>query len=81
MVYCETQDEIDYYWNKLADEGEEQQCGWIKDKFGVSWQVVPSELDKMLLTTDKVKLASVSKAMLKMLKPDIRELRKAFDND
>ena len=81
MINCETQEEIDYYWNKLTDEGEEQQCGWIKDKFGVSWQVVPSELEKMLLTTDKVKLASVSKAMLKMLKPDIRELRKAYDND
>jgi len=81
MVYCETQEEIDYYWNKLKDEGEEQQCGWVKDKFGVSWQVVPSDLDKMMLASNKVKLASVSEAMLKMIKLDISELRKAFDND
>ena len=81
MVYCETQDEIDYYWNKLADEGEEQQCGWIKDKFGVSWQVVPTEMDKMMMTTNQVQLDRVTVAMLKMIKLSISGLRKAFDND
>jgi predicted 3-demethylubiquinone-9 3-methyltransferase (glyoxalase superfamily) len=81
MVYCETQDEIDYYWTMLSDEGEEQQCGWVKDKFGVSWQIVPTEMDKMMLTTDKVQLARVTEAMLKMIKFDLSELRKAFDND
>jgi predicted 3-demethylubiquinone-9 3-methyltransferase (glyoxalase superfamily) len=81
MVYCETQDEIDYYWSMLSDEGEEQQCGWVKDKFGVSWQVVPTEMDKMMLTADKVQLARVTEAMLKMIKLDISGLQKAYDND
>ncbi len=81
MVYCETQEDIDYYWNKLSDEGEEQQCGWIKDKFGVSWQVVPIEMDKMMLTTNQEQLDRVTSAMLKMIKLDISLLRKAFAND
>lgn len=81
MVYCENQEEIDYYWNKLTDEGEEQQCGWVKDKYGVSWQIVPTEMDQMMLTADKIQLARVTAAMLKMVKFDISGLRKAFDND
>ena len=81
MVYCETQEDIDYYWNKLSDEGEEQQCGWVKDKFGVSWQVVPIEMDKMMLTTNQEQLDRVTSAMLKMIKLDISLLRKAFAND
>jgi len=81
MINCETQEEIDYYWNKLTDKGEEQQCGWIKDKFGVSWQVVPTEMDKMMMTTNQVQLDRVTVAMLKMIKLSISGLRKAFDND
>jgi len=81
MINCETQEEIDYYWNKLTDEGEEQQCGWIKDKFGVSWQVVPTEMDKMMMTTNQVQLDRVTTAMLKMIKLNISGLRKAYDND
>jgi predicted 3-demethylubiquinone-9 3-methyltransferase (glyoxalase superfamily) len=81
MVYCDNQDEIDYYWSMLSDEGEEQQCGWVKDKYGVSWQIVPTEMDQMMLTADKIQLARVTEAMLKMIKFDLSGLRKAFDND
>jgi len=81
MINCETQEEIDYYWNKLTDEGDEDLSGWLKDKYGVSWQVVPTEMDKMMMTTNQVQLDRVTVAMLKMIKLSISGLRKAFDND
>jgi predicted 3-demethylubiquinone-9 3-methyltransferase (glyoxalase superfamily) len=78
MVYCDTQKEIDYYWSKLSAVPEAEQCGWLKDKFGLSWQIVPSDMDKMMRSKDKQKVARVTEAFLKMKKFDIAELRKAY---
>jgi len=79
MRVCETQAEIDHYWEKLtADGGQESMCGWLKDKFGVSWQVVPSLLNEMLRDPDLAKVERVTNAFLKMRKFDIVELQKAY---
>ena len=78
MVNCDTQDEIDYYWEKLSAVPEAEQCGWLKDKFGVSWQIVPAEMDKMMRDGSPVQIAHVTQAFLKMKKFDLAELRKAF---
>src|SRR6476660_1169565 len=80
QVYCETQEEVDYYWEKLSEGGDEkaQQCGWLKDKYGVSWQVVPTVLIKMLQDKDSNKTERVMKAMLQMHKLDINTLTKAY---
>ncbi len=79
MVRCATQKEIDYYWDRLtADGGQESMCGWLKDKFGVSWQVAPEGLEKMLRDPDPKKVERVTNAFLKMKKFDIAELEKAF---
>lgn len=78
VVNCETQEEVDYYWEKLtADGGQESQCGWLKDKFGLSWQVVPTILGKLLQDKDPAKANRVMQAMLKMRKIDIAALKKA----
>ncbi len=80
MVECETQKEIDSYWEKLtADGGQESMCGWLKDKFGVSWQVSPTVLGEMLRDPDKEKVERVTDAFLKMKKFDIGELKKAYE--
>lgn len=79
IVNCEDQDEIDHYWNSLKKGGEEGPCGWLKDKFGVSWQVVPVELAEMLTDADKKKTERVTKAYLQMKKFDVKKLREAFD--
>ncbi|VVB53445.1 3-demethylubiquinone-9 3-methyltransferase [uncultured archaeon] len=80
MIECETQKAIDYYWEKLtADGGQESVCGWLKDKFGVSWQVTPTGLDEMLRDHDKEKVERVTNAFLKMKKFDIGELKKAYE--
>jgi predicted 3-demethylubiquinone-9 3-methyltransferase (glyoxalase superfamily) len=79
FVSCDSQDEIDHYWNKLLEGGEESQCGWLKDKFGVSWQIVPAVLGEMMSDPDPEKAGRVTKAMLQMIKLDIAELQKAFD--
>jgi len=80
MVHCKTQEEIDCYWEKLtADGGQEGMCGWLKDKFGLSWQVAPAGLDKMLRDHDKEKVERVTEAFLKMKKFDIGELKKAYE--
>ena len=68
LVQCDTQEEIDYYWDKLTDGGQEVQCGWLKDKFGVSWQVVPTIITKMLTSPDQDKVDRVTKAFLQMKK-------------
>jgi len=81
MVYCDTQEEIDYYWEKLTEGGQEQNCGWLKDKFGLSWQIVPSEMDRMMSTNDKAQLKRVTEAMLKMIKFDIRTLEEAYQGE
>lgn len=79
MINCETQAEIDSYWEKLtADGGQEWECGWLKDKFGLSWQVVPSILGEMMADTDAEKVTRVMQAMLKMKKLDIKTLEKAY---
>ncbi len=80
VINCETQEEVDYYWNKLtADGGAESQCGWLKDKFGVSWQVVPSILSKLLGDPDAGKSQRAMQAMLKMKKLDIAALKQAAE--
>jgi predicted 3-demethylubiquinone-9 3-methyltransferase (glyoxalase superfamily) len=78
-VNCETQEEVDYLWQKLSEGGQEEQCGWLKDKFGVSWQIVPSILAKMIHDKDANKSERVIKAMLQMKKLDIQGLKKAFE--
>ena len=79
-ISCEDQDEIDYYWEKLtADGGEEGPCGWCKDKFGLSWQVVPAGMEEMYADPDKARVERAWKAMMGMKKLDIAELRRAAD--
>jgi predicted 3-demethylubiquinone-9 3-methyltransferase (glyoxalase superfamily) len=81
QVHCETQKEVDYYWEKLSQGGDEQAqvCGWLKDKYGVSWQIVPIVLTKMLQDKDTKKSDRVMKAMLQMHKLDIMTLRQAYE--
>jgi predicted 3-demethylubiquinone-9 3-methyltransferase (glyoxalase superfamily) len=78
QVHCETQDEIDYFWSKLTEGGQESQCGWLKDKFGLSWQVVPRMLPKMLKDPDRAKADRVMKAFMPMKKFDIAALQRAY---
>ncbi len=82
QVPCETQEEIDYYWNKLSEGGDEkaQQCGWLKDKFGVSWQIVPTILVEMLNDPDPVRSQRVMQAMYQMNKMDIEGMKRAFEH-
>ncbi|MEO5891158.1 MAG: VOC family protein [Ferruginibacter sp.] len=80
IVDCGTQDEVDYYWDKLSAGGDEkaQMCGWLKDKFGLSWQIVPTVLPEMMADAEPAKVANVTSAMFKMKKLDIATLEKAF---
>jgi predicted 3-demethylubiquinone-9 3-methyltransferase (glyoxalase superfamily) len=78
MVHCKNQDEIDYYWEKLSAVPESEQCGWLKDKYGFSWQIVPTIMDKMMNNKDEKKVARVTEAFLKMKKFDIDKLEKAY---
>jgi predicted 3-demethylubiquinone-9 3-methyltransferase (glyoxalase superfamily) len=77
-VDCKTQEEVDYYWDKLSAGGEPSQCGWLKDKFGLSWQVNPGVLGEMLSDPDPAKAKRVMEAMLKMKKIDIAALKRAY---
>ena len=79
VVNCESQKEVDHFWEKLSAGGEEVQCGWLKDKFGLSWQVVPTVLSEMLQDKDAQKAKRVMAAMLKMKKIDIAELWRAYE--
>lgn len=79
MVFCETQAEVDHYWEKLSAVPESEQCGWLKDKFGVTWQVIPTELDKLLSDPDPARAQRATTAMLQMKKLDIAALKKAAD--
>jgi len=79
VVNCETQEEVDEYWKKLSAGGKTAQCGWLKDKFGLSWQIVPTALGKMYSDPDPAKSQRVMKAMLKMDKLDIVVLKRAYD--
>ena len=81
QVYCENQDELDHYWNKLSEGGDPkaQQCGWLKDKYGVSWQVVPRMIAKMMSEGDPARLERVWQKLLQMKKIDIATLQQAYD--
>lgn len=80
VVNCDTQEEIDYYWEKLlSDGGKEVQCGWLKDKFGLSWQIVPSILGELMSNPDHEKSERVMQAILKMIKLDIKVLKQAYE--
>jgi len=78
-VDCQSQAEVDQYWGKLSSGGEEGPCGWLKDKFGLSWQIVPSDMMKLLGDKDRTKANRAMQAMLKMKKLDIAALQRAFD--
>ena len=79
FVTCETQEEVDEFWEKLSAGGEKQRCGWLKDKFGVTWQIVPSVLDKLLQDKDAGKSKRVMQAMMQMNKLDFERLQNAYD--
>jgi predicted 3-demethylubiquinone-9 3-methyltransferase (glyoxalase superfamily) len=79
FVSCETQDEIDHYWEKLSEGGETNRCGWLKDRFGVSWQIVPAMMQPLLESSDPARAARAMKAMLGMDKLDIAALQRAAD--
>ena len=77
QVHCETQEEIDYFWSRLANGGEEGPCGWLKDKFGLSWQVIPKALPQMLMDENSEKAQRVMRSMLQMRKIDLAALQRA----
>ena len=81
QIDCDDQEEVDYYWDRLSEGGDPaaQQCGWLKDKYGLSWQVVPRAIEEMINNPDKEKRERAFQAMLQMKKLDIAELRRAFE--
>jgi predicted 3-demethylubiquinone-9 3-methyltransferase (glyoxalase superfamily) len=78
MVYCDTQEEIDYYWDRLSAVPEAEQCGWLKDKYGLSWQIVPEDMEEMMSQGTREQIARVTQTFLKMKKFDLAKLRAAF---
>ena len=80
MVNCETQEEVDTYWAKLSEGGREDMCGWLQDKFGLSWQIIPTKLGKLMSDKDPKKSNAVMMAMLQMRKIDSNKLQEAYDN-
>ena len=78
FVNCEGQDEVDYYWNRLLEGGQESQCGWLKDKFGLSWQIIPSALMRLMGDPDPAKSKAVFDAMMKMKKIVVKDLESAY---
>lgn len=81
IVRCDTQQEIDYYWEKLSAVPEAEQCGWLKDRYGLSWQIVPAAMDRMMGDKDGEKVARVTEAFLKMKKFDIEELERVYEGE
>jgi predicted 3-demethylubiquinone-9 3-methyltransferase (glyoxalase superfamily) len=83
QIMCQTQEEVDHYWNRLTEGGDKQaqQCGWLKDKYGVSWQVVPTVLAELMSDADKEKAGRAMEALLQMKKLDIAELKRAFEGE
>ena len=79
VVHCKTQEEVDYFWEKLSDGGEKVECGWLKDKFGLSWQITPEILLELIQDPDEQKSQRVMKAMMQMKKIDIEDLKKAAE--
>ena len=80
VVHCDTQEDVDRVWAKLTDGGQEVQCGWLTDRFGLSWQVVPREFERMLASPDKAAVQRAIAAMMPMKKLDVATLKKAFEN-
>jgi predicted 3-demethylubiquinone-9 3-methyltransferase (glyoxalase superfamily) len=80
QIMCKDQEEADHYWNRLTEGGEESQCGWLKDKFGVSWQVVPTELMSLLNDPDPGRAQRATQAMLQMRRIDVAEIKRAADS-
>jgi predicted 3-demethylubiquinone-9 3-methyltransferase (glyoxalase superfamily) len=80
QIMCKDQEEVDRYWNRLTEGGEESACGWLKDKFGVSWQVVPTELMSLLSDPDPQRAQRATQAMLKMGRIDLAEIKRAADS-
>lgn len=78
VVRCDTQEEIDYYWQRLSAVPEAEQCGWLKDRYGLSWQIVPSVMDEIMKDKDEMKMVRVTEAFLKMKKFDIAVLKEAY---
>ena len=78
-IICETQEEVDEFWEKLSEDGEEGPCGWLKDKYGLSWQIVPTVLSEMLEDEDPEKSERVMEAMLQMKKIDVEGLKQAYE--
>ena len=78
VVNCETQEEVDHFWERLSEGGAEVECGWLKDRYGLAWQITPRVLNEMLQDEDRVKAGRVMKAMLQMKKIDIRTLEQAY---
>ncbi len=81
VIDCKDQEEVDYYWDKLLEGGEPSQCGWLTDKYGLSWQVTPSIMPELMNSPDKEKNNRVMDAMMKMVKLDIATLQKAYDGE
>jgi predicted 3-demethylubiquinone-9 3-methyltransferase (glyoxalase superfamily) len=79
IVRCDTQNEIDYYWGKLSADPKAEQCGWLKDRYGLSWQIVPAIMSEMLGSKNTEKIARLTQAFLKMKKVDIAALKRAYD--
>ncbi len=79
FVSCQTQEEVDYYWDRLLEGGEAQMCGWLKDKYGLSWQIIPQALMQLMGDPDPEKARRVMEAMLKMVKIDIAGLKQAYE--
>jgi predicted 3-demethylubiquinone-9 3-methyltransferase (glyoxalase superfamily) len=80
LINCKDQDEVDYYWEKLSEGGSEGPCGWVKDKFGLSWQVVPEGMEELFADPDPTRAERAMQAMLQMRKIDVAELRRAADD-
>jgi predicted 3-demethylubiquinone-9 3-methyltransferase (glyoxalase superfamily) len=81
MVNCESQEEVDYYWYKLSEGGKEGQCGWLTDKFGVSWQIIVPDWTEMVTSTDEEKVKRLYQEVFKMKKPDLQKLKDAFEGN
>jgi predicted 3-demethylubiquinone-9 3-methyltransferase (glyoxalase superfamily) len=81
LIGCESQEEVDRYWTALADGGSEQQCGWLKDRFGISWQVVPTELFNMMESGQPERVGRISRALFQMKKIDLPALKRAYNGE
>ena len=79
VVNCETQEEVDHFWEALSEGGKKQQCGWLQDKFGVSWQIVPTLIGELMTSGDARRQGNLMKAIFQMTKPDIAAMKEAYE--